>query len=176
MQIVDVIVQAELNLLSRLYGLGKKRLIVPVAKAFSHSGDGYLHAGAALLLWQTGAAHLERFVFTLLLALMLERSIYWALKNTLRRRRPADLLPDFSSIIKASDQFSFPSGHSSAAFLLATCLCLVYGGISAVVLVWACGVALSRVVLGVHFPGDIVAGGLMGTGLAVLAYHLVPGV
>lgn len=173
MQIVNAIVQIELQLLDRLYGLGRRRLIIPVAKALSHSGDGYLHAGVMSLLWLNHASHVEQFFLTLALALLIERSLYWVLKNTLKRKRPADFLSDFSSIINASDQFSFPSGHSSGAFLLATCLCLVYGGLSAVVLLWACGVALSRVVLGVHFPGDIVAGGLMGSTIAWCSYSML---
>jgi undecaprenyl-diphosphatase len=94
---------------------------------------------------------------------VVERSLYFSLKNSLRRRRPQELVPGFRSLITASDKFSFPSGHSSGAFLLATALLVVYGGPVIAMYVWASGVALSRILLGVHFPGDTLAGALMGT-------------
>ena len=44
---------------------------------------------------------------------------------------------------------------------------LVYGGPVLAMYLWAAGVGLSRVLLGVHFPGDILAGALMGSGIAL---------
>jgi undecaprenyl-diphosphatase len=73
------------------------------------------------------------------------------------------------SLVVASDQFSFPSGHSSGAFLLATCLAIVYGGPVTAMYLWATGVAVSRVILGVHFPGDTLAGAVMGTSITVFS-------
>lgn len=160
---------ADLVLFGHLYGLGQRRFIIPAAKALSRSGDGYLHLLAPLLLVAIGSARAPVICEALALALLCERVLYYCLKNVLRRRRPADYLPDFRSIIKAADRFSFPSGHSSAAFLLVTVMCLGYGGGWGILLLWACGVGLSRVVLGVHFPGDVLAGAAMGSGIAWLA-------
>ena len=50
----------------------------------------------------------------------------------------------------AADKFSFPSGHTSAAFMLVTSLTMVYQQGEALLYAWAVGVALSRVILGVH--------------------------
>ena len=158
----------ELQLLARVFRQGERRMIRPAARALSRSGDGYLHVLLPLLLWLGGAGAHQRFAALLLLALSLERTLYWLLKNGLKRRRPQDAVPGFNSLITASDQFSFPSGHSSAAFLLATSLTLVYGGPVAVIYAWASSVALSRVILGVHFPGDILAGAVMGSGTALV--------
>ena len=98
---------------------------------------------------------------------LLERSLYVVLKNTCRRRRPPDFLQDFESLILAADKFSFPSGHTSAAFFAVTFL---VSGVSLVFLplyLWALAVGLSRVILGVHFPSDILAGALLGASLAM---------
>jgi undecaprenyl-diphosphatase len=43
----------------------------------------------------------------------------------------------------------------------------MFGGVSAVLFVWAVAVGLSRVIVGVHFPGDIVAGALLGSAVAL---------
>lgn len=63
---------------------------------------------------------------------------------------------------------SFPSGHASGAFASAVALVLLVPRLRAPALVLAVLVALSRVYLGVHYPLDIVAGGLLGAAVAAL--------
>ena len=65
---------------------------------------------------------------------------------------------------------SFPSGHTSAAFLMVTLLVLFYGPIFAIFYLWAGSVALSRLVLGVHFPTDVLVGSLLGSSIAFLSF------
>lgn len=170
---MNTLQELELRLLARVFRQGERRMIRPLARALSRSGDGYLHLLVPALLAFLGARDMDRFALLLGLSLALERSLYWSLKNSLRRRRPQDAVPGFRSLITASDQFSFPSGHSSAAFLLATALTLVYGGPLVAMYLWASGVALSRVLLGVHFPGDTLAGALMGSGCVVFCASLL---
>lgn len=173
MKTLIAIHRLDLQLLARIFSQGERRRVRPLARALSRSGDGYLHLLIPLLLWLLDAPLLAPFCAVLALALTVERSLYWCLKNSLRRRRPQEVVPGFRSLVVAADQFSFPSGHSSAAFLLATTLVLVYGGPVAAMFLWAGGVALSRILLGVHFPGDTVAGALMGTGCALLCASFV---
>jgi undecaprenyl-diphosphatase len=89
------------------------------------------------------------------------------LKNTLKRPRPYDLKPRAHSLIIAADKFSFPSGHTSAAFCLCVVTLLIFGNIASYLFLWAAAVGLSRVIVGVHFPGDVVAGALLGTIVAL---------
>lgn len=168
MEILNNLHKYDRHLFARVFRQGERRMVIPLAKALSRSGDGYLHLLLPLLLWQLKLPGFDDFIALLAAALLLERLVYWVLKNSLKRKRPQEAVPGLRSLIVASDQFSFPSGHSSGAFLLATTLVLVYGGPVAAIYLWAGGVALSRVVLGVHFPGDIVAGGLMGSAIALL--------
>lgn len=139
------------------------------SRDISSSADGHLYVvGGVLisLLSETGAF----FFQSLLLAFTLERTLYWILKNSLRRRRPADALPGFESRIIASDEFSFPSGHSSAAFLFATALVLHFGAVALPACAWASAVAASRVYLGVHFPMDTVVGAIFGASIACVCW------
>ncbi|RLQ23580.1 phosphatase PAP2 family protein [Seongchinamella sediminis] len=143
-------------------------MVIPMARAVSRSGDGYLHVLIPVLAWLLDPEGAALLVPLLALALIAERALYWLLKNSLRRPRPQQSVPEFRSLITASDQFSFPSGHSSGAFLLATALMVVYGAAAAPLYLWALAVALSRVLLGVHFPGDTLAGALMGGAIALI--------
>jgi len=99
-----------------------------------------------------------RFVW----AFAVERTLYFVLKNSLKRRRPPECVPDYNRLVLPSDKFSFPSGHTSAALLFAALIYAVAPTVGMLLFVWACGVGLSRVVLGVDFPSDIVAGAALG--------------
>jgi undecaprenyl-diphosphatase len=66
---------------------------------------------------------------------------------------------------------SFPSGHSSFAFCSATSLCLVWPRwyVIAPSFAWAAAAGYSRLYLGMHYPGDVLAGAVSGAGSAFLS-------
>lgn len=146
--------------------------IVQVARRVSHTGNGYLYPLVPLVVLMAGLEQPLQFLKLALLAFGIERVIYLFAKNWFKRKRPANILPNYSSVIIASDEFSFPSGHSSAAFLMVTLLVMFYGPIFAVLYLWAAMVALSRVLLGVHFPSDIMVGSVMGFTIAYVSSAL----
>ncbi|MEM1404913.1 MAG: phosphatase PAP2 family protein [Pseudomonadota bacterium] len=136
------------------------------ARAVSKTGDGSLYvvvSGLIYLLSATG----ETFLIHILAAFSFERIAYWVVKNGLKRKRPAEVLPNFQSHITASDEFSFPSGHTSATFLFATVLGLHFGPIMLPLYLWSMAVGISRVYLGVHFPTDTVMGAILGMSIAL---------
>lgn len=135
-------------------------------RAVSHTGDGYLHLLLPLMVMLVDPEQGRSFLLLILTAFTIERPLYFVLKNTLKRRRPPAVIPYFFSLVKPSDQFSFPSGHTMASFLLAG-LAITYFGSSAYPLyIWASAVGASRVILGVHFPTDILAGASLGSLIA----------
>ena len=143
------------------------------ARLLSRSGDGYMQLLTPALVWFSGSVLAPSYFVTLGLAMIIERAVYVVLKNTLKRLRPADFKSNFQSVITASDKFSFPSGHTSAAFCFSLVPVTVLGGASAVFFLWATIVGMSRLVLGVHFPGDVLAGAFVGSGLAVCTLSLL---
>lgn len=149
----------------------KHRLVfAAIARQLSRSADGWLYVLFPLLYFATGSPAAQAFVGLGLCAFAIERLIYFVLKNTCRRRRPPDLLPGFQSLVIASDKFSFPSGHTSAAFLFSALCAGEFGPFAAILLYpWACLVGTSRVILGVHFPTDIVAGAALGSSILFAA-------
>ncbi|GJA73954.1 phosphatase PAP2 family protein [Aeromonas caviae] len=125
---------------------------------------GPLYAVAACLLWWQGSAGQEA-VRVALWAFALELPLYLLLKNALKRQRPAGL-PVF---ITPSDRYSLPSGHTAAAFLMATVLAASFSLWAPLLFVWAALVGASRLLLGVHYLSDLVAGALLGGGCALWA-------
>lgn len=141
---------------------------VRLARWVSRSADGFFYPifPAVLIVLEVEGA--QQYLHLLLAAFCLERLVYFMAKNSFRRKRPANILPGYCSQITASDEFSFPSGHTSAAFLMVTLLTICFGPWCALLYCWSVMVAASRVVLGVHFPTDTFVGAFMGSILAIV--------
>ena len=95
----------------------------------------------------------------------------YIIKRIVNRDRPAQTY----SFIKPleNEQFhSFPSGHTSNAFVLATSLSLNFPKwyVIAPAYVWASSVGYSRMHMGVHYPSDVFAGALLGAGSAIVTH------
>jgi membrane-associated phospholipid phosphatase len=93
------------------------------------------------------------------------------IKNTINRPRPYETYADIDNAEVGSDP-SFPSGHTSTAFALATSLSLQYPRWYVIIpsYLWAGTVAYSRLDLGVHYPSDVLVGAILGVGSACLCY------
>lgn len=92
--------------------------------------------------------------------------VTYGLKYTFDRERPYMKYPDKIHPIEPEDSPSFPSGHTAAAFSLATALSMTYPKwyVVAPSAVWACGVGFARMNQGVHYPSDVLTGAAIGIG------------
>ncbi|HMW49405.1 MAG TPA: phosphatase PAP2 family protein, partial [Cellvibrionaceae bacterium] len=146
------------------------RLFYWWARLCSASGDGLIYGAAAVGLWR-----LQMFnpLKVLALGFALERCVYLIAKPVFRRNRPAAALTHYKAFIQPADTFSFPSGHSSAAFLFATVWHIADAGYSFIAFIWAANIAFSRVMLGVHFISDVIAGAIIGVLIGMGCYQLL---
>lgn len=98
----------------------------------------------------------------------------YGMKYAFDRQRPYEKYPDQVHPIDTEDSPSFPSGHTAAAFSLATSLSITYPKWYVIVpsAVWACGVGLARINQGVHYPNDVLTGAAIGVGCAFVNVYV----
>jgi len=121
-----------------------------------------------------GDKQLKRNAYEVTGALAIQFITTAIMKRAFDRRRPWEKYPNEIYPYKHSGGKSFPSGHTSTAFSLATSVTLEYKKwyISVPAYLWAGSVGYSRVYLGVHYFSDAVGGAIIGTGSALLAHWL----
>lgn len=98
--------------------------------------------------------------------------IYKFLKQRLLRERPFHSHRGVRAVVSPLDRYSFPSGHTLHAVSFTVMLAHYYPLLSWPVVAFAVSVALSRVVLGLHYPTDVLAGALLGWLLAASSLAL----
>lgn len=95
--------------------------------------------------------------------------LFLALKRAAGRRRPCALEPHCWSTLLPPDQFSFPSGHTITAFAVSLPVIQQYPDAAAGLYFLSASIAFSRILLGMHFLSDVVAGAILGAGLGLAA-------
>lgn len=146
-----------------------------LVRFISFTGDGYLYLLMGLALPVLYPDKGTLFLLAGLLAFVIELPIYWVLKRSFKRRRPFNVVQALAPVLKPSDEFSFPSGHTTAAFMIAGITSICFPGISLLAYSWATLIGLSRVMLRVHFISDVLAGMLLGSLIAFLSLGLTAG-
>jgi undecaprenyl-diphosphatase len=144
--------------------------------AISRLGDGgfwYALMGALVVVEGVAGLHASlHLAVTGLIAL----SLYTLLKRWTRRPRPFASDVRIHAWVAPLDEFSFPSGHTLHAVAFSLVAMAHYPMLAWLLVPFTASVAVSRVVLGLHYPSDVLAATGIGSALAALSLWLVPGV
>jgi undecaprenyl-diphosphatase len=142
--------------------------------AISRLGDGVFWYALILLLpvfyGEAGLKPAVRMAVVAIVGIV----IYKALKSRLVRERPYISFSAINAGTRALDRYSFPSGHTLHAVSLTILAVASFHPLAWCLVPFAALVAASRVVLGLHYPSDVAAGALIGTGLAVGSMMIAP--
>ena len=133
--------------------------------AATRMGDGWIWYGLGLLLLACGGPQRFSAVGAAGSAALLGVLVFKALKRLSQRPRPCQIEPHCWSKVLPPDQFSFPSGHTMTAFSIALVVSYFYPSLEGALFFLALSIAVSRIVLGMHFLSDVLAGMVMGVAM-----------
>lgn len=136
-------------------------------------GDGWLWYGIGTLIAIFGGPHRFRAVWAIGAAAGIGILLFRVVKLISRRRRPCEIEPHCWSSMTPPDEFSFPSGHSIAAFAVTVAAGSFYPELLWFLLPLAVSIAVSRIILGMHFLSDVVVGSSIGAVIGYACAHLI---
>ncbi len=148
-------------------------LVVRLFATVSRLGDGvaWYVLMATIALTQGAAGRIA--AAQMALAGLCGVAIYKLLKQRLLRERPFVTSPDILLGTAPLDRYSFPSGHTLHAVLFSVLAIAWFPALAPVLVPFAALISLSRVILGLHYPSDVVVGAIIGWCLAELALLVV---
>lgn len=139
----------------------------------SRIADGPVYVGiAALIIWINHEMGFS-FLQAAFIAFSLEAVIYLVVKRATHRLRPFETLTTIQSLIRPPDRFSFPSGHTAGAFIMATLLSAIYSIVCIPAYFMAGLVGFSRIYNGVHYTSDVLAGMVLGISCAKIGLGFI---
>jgi undecaprenyl-diphosphatase len=128
-------------------------------------GDGWLWYGLGIMLLARGGQQRLAAIGAAGSAALVGIGVFKGLKHLSHRMRPCQFEPHCWSKVLPPDKFSFPSGHTMTAFSIALVLSYFYPSLEGTLFFLALSIACSRIVLGMHFLSDVLAGMVLGVAL-----------
>ena len=154
--------------LERLNGVRLPNWEVALFRSASRLGDGvfwYALMGSLIVVYGFDALPA---VLHMVVAGLIGTLVYKWLKGATERPRPYQVCPTICCLTAPLDRFSFPSGHTLHAVVFSVVVTAYYPALGWLVWPFTAFVAASRLVLGLHYPSDVVIGALLGAGIALL--------
>lgn len=154
--------------------MGSVSALSTAFRAVSAIGENaYIWIAILLFVLATRRRGTARLVIAVLATVLAAQLATDLLKILVARPRPYLVMSDIIRYGRLEPTFSFPSAHASRSFASAAVLS---AGLKRWRPLWyaiAISIALSRIVLGVHFPTDVIFGALLGMGLGWALVRLI---
>ncbi|MEJ2602017.1 MAG: phosphatase PAP2 family protein [Gammaproteobacteria bacterium] len=164
--------QAEIGFTLRVNRLSHRAGVLALFRVVSRLGDGMAWYGGLAVMLLAGGPRAAGPVLQTGVTALVGVALYRLLKERLVRDRPFITFGDIRCGTAPLDRYSFPSGHTLHAALFCTFFVVYLPALAVLMLPFGLLVAASRVVLGLHYPTDVLAGGALGLALAATSLAL----
>ena len=147
--------------------------VVVALNVVSRLGDGWMWYAVILALPWLDHANGTTCAIRMFAVGAVNLVIYKIVKRRIARLRPYHNCPGIRACGRPLDEFSFPSGHTLHSVAFALILVSYYPAWGIVVWPFTALVAVSRVILGLHYPSDVVVGAAIGALTAAVSFNLL---
>jgi len=153
----------------------ENKVAYKIASLLAHSGDSWWWLLGLFLIWLVSLIFSPDWHYiagVLAFSLLVEAALVLALKFFIKRRRPEG---EWGAVYRNTDPHSFPSGHAARAVLIAVmswAIAPLWFGI--VTIIWAPLACAGRVLMGVHYFSDVLAGMVIGLFSGLIMLRLIP--
>lgn len=153
------------DLARRINRAAQRKAVYATCRVASRLGDGMLWYALLIVLPWFGVQGRD-CAWQMVIAGAVNLSVYYAVKRTMGRPRPYEACHEIQQCGRALDQFSFPSGHALHATTFTLVLAAHFQPAALLLAPLAGLIAVSRIVLGLHYPSDVLAGIAVGAASA----------
>ena len=164
---------SDLSLTRRARGLVRDPAAHRYFATVSRLGDGVIWYALMLGLLSFGGQIGQRVVLQMAILGLASLALYKTLKRVSRRPRPLAVEQALANRVAPLDEFSFPSGHTLHAVGFTLVLTQQFPMAGLILWPFCASIALSRVVLGLHFPTDVIAAIALGWGMSEVSAKLM---
>jgi membrane-associated phospholipid phosphatase len=157
---INILLEADLTISQKMRLPQDAKLARSFAIFFAHSGDSWFWLAALFIIWLLKRNPSHAISALMAFSILLLAVIVLTIKFIVRRQRPEG---EWGAIYRNTDPHSFPSGHAARAVLMAgLCWALGIQPLAWILTFWVPLVSLARVMMGVHYLVDVIAGWLLG--------------
>ena len=166
-------IERERSFVRWMHAASARPWIVRALNGVSRLSDGWVWCAVVLALpWFSHGVGIDCAIRMVAVA-GVNLLLYLIIKHSIRRPRPYRACPGIRACGRSLDEFSFPSGHTMHSVACALILSSYYPALGYVVWPFTVLVGVSRIVLGLHYPSDVVVGALVGGAMAAVSFNLL---
>ena len=156
-----------------MHGASTRPWVVPSLNIVSRLGDGWMWYAVILSLPWLDHVNGTTCAIRMFAVGAVNLLIYLIIKRCIARPRPYRTCPGIRSCGRSLDEYSFPSGHTLHSVAFGLILVAYYPSLAFVVWPFVALVGVSRVVLGLHYPSDVLVGAAVGATTALVSFNLL---
>ncbi|MBK5239720.1 phosphatase PAP2 family protein [Clostridium sp.] len=168
--IIKYISLRDINLLKIINNSWKCKFLDIIMPAMTYLGSFSFMFVFCTVVFLLKGDTLHAMAVRAMISITISTGIGKILKMTVTRLRPFINIPNLNIKKIGIDKYSFPSGHTTGAFSLAIIIALYFPMFGFITIPLACGVGISRIYIGVHYPTDVIVGIFIGTICSILTY------